>query len=144
MLDVRLQFEGEVIEEQRLLNGARYLSVEGRSEEGEAEAHGGAWTLTLNLEQPKDAENPIEEGDLTLVAPDRTLFAGLESGRAAIVIDEAGDERELFELSFRVSAGEGALHGSRGLIELRAELTGDRLIILATLHLTAPKGGPEL
>jgi hypothetical protein len=135
MPDLVLHFEAQVVEDQRLLNGARYLAIE-----GEAEHEGTPWTLTLSFERPKGADSPIEEGDLTLAAPTGALFAGLESGGTDMVFDEAaGAERDVYELVFRVNGGDDQFQDWQGQIGIRAELDGvDASITVALRAAAAP------
>jgi hypothetical protein len=119
MPDLRITFNAEVVEEQRQLDGSRYVAVEG------ADDSDGAWFLMLTFGQAKSPETELTEGDLTLTGPDGVILAGLESGHADIVNDDAdGDEQEVFDLMLRANGGEGKYAEIEGLIRLRAELLG--------------------
>jgi hypothetical protein len=120
MLQCSLEFDVEVVDEQRHLNGMRYIWIEGCASEG-----AGSWTLALNYGRPKDEESSLEEGDAAITGPNGSIFAGLESGRADIVNDEvSGDERELLSLALRVSGGDGKYAGVTGSALIRGELAG--------------------
>lgn len=128
-VDITLEFEAEIVDEQRLLNGVHSVSIDGRTEH-----EGRSWSLALSFDRAKGVEAVVEEGDLSLNSDDGTLFAGLESGQADIVIDEiAGSEREVFALSFEVSGGEGRFEGATGQVVLRGELEGGRGRMVAAL-----------
>lgn len=115
---MHLQFDAEVVDEQRLLNGTRYVSIEGVTSE---DVDG--WSLTLSYAQPKETDADSEEGDLTLSGPLGTIVAELESGRAGIVIDENdGEEREVVDLSFRVSGGDGSYADGAGEVRVAGTL----------------------
>lgn len=128
-LDTTLEFEAEVVEQQRLLNGAEYLSLQGQGE-------GIPWSLSLSFERPKESGAAMTDGDLTLTAPQGVLFAGLESGRADIVIDEiAGDEQTTLKLSFQIHGGEGDFEDAAGAVALQGEIAGAQASLRLTLSL---------
>jgi hypothetical protein len=120
MSELALTFAAEVVEQQTLLNGTRYLSIE-----GEAESDAGVWAMALNFAVPKEAGAPLDEGDLTLTGPSGSLVAGLESGETAIVMDDPGeDEQQRLDLTFAVSGGEEGFAAVAGTVLLRGLLTG--------------------
>ncbi len=120
MSELTLNFDAEVIEQQTLLNGTRYLSID-----GEAEDEAGTWELALSFAQPKEPGAPLNEGDLTLTGPDGSLVAGLESGETAIVMDDLGeDERQRLDLTLAVNGGEGAFEAAAGTVRVQGLLTG--------------------
>jgi len=128
---VTLVFDTEIVERQRLLDGAEHVWLEGR-----AAGRGDPWILSLNYARPKEPGAAMEEGDLTLEAPDGTLQAALEAGRIDIVVDEvAGDERELLALALRVEDGEGEFQHATGSARVRGEVSGDEGRLELTLEL---------
>jgi hypothetical protein len=115
-----LQFQLEVLEDQRQLNGSRYVSLEGLDEDPS-----GDWTVTLNFGQAKDLT--LEEADLSLAGPRGRIFAGLDLGSADIVTDDVGgDEVEQLDIALLVSGGEGDFADVIGEVHVRAELSADR------------------
>jgi len=127
MPQFNLQFQVEVIEDQRQLNGARYVSLEGP---GDEEAQG--WAIALNYGQSKDAS--LEEADLALTGPNGGIFAGLESGKTDIVTDDvSGDEHEMLELTLRISGGDGDYADAAGEVRLCGDILagGGRITVSA-------------
>ena len=146
-LDASLEIEAEVVEQQRLLNGAEYLTLEGEGvltsplaaedrhalSPGMAESADEAWSFTLSFERRKETGAALTDGDLTLTASLGTLFGELEAGRTGAVVDElAGDERTTLELAFQIRGGEGHFDRSNGVVRVEGEIVGTT----ATLQLT--------
>src|SRR6476660_8900096 len=77
---------GDIIERQSYLNGTRYFLVE-----GECDLAGAVWAWTLSVTLPKESGEAIAEGDLSLIAGERSWFAGVVSGEYAETTDEALD-----------------------------------------------------
>jgi len=126
-----LVFDTEIVERQRLLDGAEHVWLEGR-----AAGPGEPWMISLNYARPKESGAPMEEGDLSLEGPDGNLEAALETGRIEFVVDEvAGDERELLALGLRVQDGEGAFQHATGSARIRGEVSGDEGRLELTLEL---------
>jgi hypothetical protein len=122
MNPAHLQFDVEVLDDQRQLNGTRHVSVAGTSASTPAGEPLG-WSLDLNFVQSKDGS--IEEADLTLSGADGRIFAGLVSGGTDIVTDDiGGDERELLNLILQVDGGDGAHAGDAGEVRLAGDLRG--------------------
>jgi hypothetical protein len=117
--ELSLSFNTELVEEQRLLSGVRYVTLE-----GDSETDFGAWTITLNYGQPKELRGSVDEGDVILAGPGGSLFGGLQSGRTDLVTDDlSGDEKERLDLRFLLNAAEGEHEGAGGSIRIRGELT---------------------
>lgn len=117
---MHLRFDVEVLEDQRQLNGTRYVSLEGAEIPVDGQTASG-WTLALNFAQPKDAS--LDEADLTLSSLEGSVFAGLESGRTDIVNDDiGGDERESIDLTLRIVGGDGGYSEAAGQIRLSGDL----------------------
>ena len=135
MLNLWLDFEAEVTDEQSLLNGRRLLSID-----GESQIDHETWAVSLSFERPKSPAGPIEEGDLTLTGQSGTLVGGLASGRIDIAIDEMqGDERDVFELSFRPLAEDGELEDAEGRIEVTGSLSGAAASLRINLRLNGER-----
>lgn len=104
--------EVEVVEEQRLLNGMRSVTLEGTSPD---------WSLSLTYARPKDSQAGVLEADLTLSGAGGELSAALQHGRADPLLDAVLDvERESIDLWFAFEDGEGCFAGRTGT----ARLTG--------------------
>ena len=128
-----VEFAAEVTDEQRLLSGARLVALE-----GEGVTSGEVWTLVLSFVQPKEAEAPFEEGDLTLSGPAGELFAGLIQGWSKPEFDErSGAEQETLSLRLGIEGGEGAFAGARGTVRLLGALSGGRAELRAEVDLEA-------
>jgi hypothetical protein len=133
-----LSFEAEVVDEQTLLNGTRYVSIEGASE-----SDAGSWTLALNFAEPKESGAALDEGDLVLSGPEGSIVAGLESGETAIVMDDSGeDEQRRLDLSLAVTDGEGGYAGATGEVRLCGVLVGGSGHLDATLSLATEPEAP--
>jgi hypothetical protein len=116
--ELRLSFNAELVEEQRLLSGVRHVTLE-----GDSETELGAWTITLNYSQPKELRGSVDEGDVILAGPGGSLFGGLQSGRTDLVTDDlSADEQERLDLEFLLDAAEGEHEGAGGRIRIRGEL----------------------
>ena len=114
-----------------MLNGMRYLSLEGRAEDDES-----GWTLSLSFGRPKEPEAGVEEAELTLSSADGDLVGVFEQGRFDPVIDElTSAERERLDLSFHLDGGEGAFAGVAGRVHLYGELSGEEGALHAELDL---------
>lgn len=135
----RFDFDADVTEEQRLLNGTRYLSLEGETA-GEDEV----WLLSLNFGQPKEPGAPISEGDLTLSGPDGEFFASVFEGHIELEVDEvSGAEREALSLNLRIEGGEDAFDGAQGTVRLAGALSGGRAELRAEIAITKPGEEPD-
>lgn len=120
MPELRITFNAEIVDEQRQLDGARYVALEGVDESG-------AWFLSLTYGYPKGQESALAEADMTLTGPSGTILAGLESGRTDIVNDDVGGgELETVDVLLQASAGEGEYDGFVGVLRLRCELVGSQ------------------
>jgi hypothetical protein len=126
-----LLFEAEIVEKQRLLDGAEQVWLEGR-----ADLSAGTWLLSMSYVRPKEAESALDEGDLALDAGSGTIQAALESGHVGAITDDvAGDERDVLKLVFRVEDGDGDFEGSQGLIRVEGAVSGAMARFEATLEL---------
>ncbi len=77
---------GEIVEKQSYLNGTRYFLIEGLASDDGTE-----WNWTLALTLPKEAGEPVVEGDLSLTTEARSWFADIVSGNHSEHLDEAID-----------------------------------------------------
>ena len=116
---IALTFNVDVVERQRLLDGAEHVWLEGA-----APADGGDWMLSLNYARPKESGFAVDEADLTLETPAGAIQAGLESGRVEVTVDDvAGDEQEQLALEFHVEAGDGEFLQVTGTARIRGEVS---------------------
>jgi len=102
-----IELEGAVVDEQTFLDGTREFTVDAaESTAGDATP----WQLTLTFRWPKEAEDALDEGDLTLTGPDdAAIYATLRAGAVAPRLDEdTGDELVRLDLAFEAGAAEGA------------------------------------
>jgi hypothetical protein len=108
--ETRIRFAIEITEDQRQLNGTRYVGLEGASQEGHEPI---PWTLSLNFAQSIDGS--IEEGDLSITSKRGSIYAEIESGSCDSVPDEtSGDERNELGLSTKIEGGDGEFAGLEG------------------------------
>jgi hypothetical protein len=128
-----LAFEGAVVDQQTFLDGTREFTVDAASEASD----GAPWELTLTFRWPKEEDAQLNEGDLTLTAPDGgALYATLRSGTAESVIDDETDaEVTQVDLRFGVGSGEGAYAGAAGEVRLFGTLAGEEARLAATVML---------
>ncbi len=88
---IELHAHGDIVEGQSYLNGTRYLLIEGIGSDG-AGAHGvEQWEWTLAVTIAKESGAPIDEGDLALVAADRSWYADITGGAYTEMVDEETD-----------------------------------------------------
>ncbi len=120
---------GEIVEKQSYLNGTRYFLIEGL-----ASGAGSEWNWTLALTLPKEAGEPIVEGDLSLTTESRFWFADIISGSQIERIDEATDA-PITAVTIQLSRREEdecteRWTGAAGALELRLDACDLRL----TMH----------
>jgi hypothetical protein len=121
----------EVTEEQRLLNGARYLTLE-----GESSGQGEAWSAVLNFGQPKEPGAPLLEADLNLSRGDAEVFASLVEGRVEPAAEDlSGADGESVELLLRIEGGEGGFSSALGSIRLAGMLSAGRAALRADVDI---------
>jgi hypothetical protein len=114
---------GEVSERGELLDGSLQLALEGSCELADVE-----WIVSMTLAWPlaEAGEVPLAEGDLSLDAPERGLFAVLDEG---VVVSDPDTGAAQVTASFLVDAtdgetapaGEAAVAGVECSIEVDVE-----------------------
>ncbi len=128
-----IEFTGEVVDEQALLDGTRELTVEAAGSVADADAD---WQLSLSFRWPKEMEADLEEGELSLTTDDAAVYATLREGTVTEVLDEdTADEVVRLALTFEVSSGEGKLSGAAGTVGLSGEIVGTQIRLAALLDL---------
>ena len=126
----RLVSTGEVMDRQSYLNGSRYFMAA-----GEADLEGTRWEWSLSATVPKEANQPLVEGDVILSTPDRTWIADLAEGSHHETIDDATDG-PVIELTMRLTLYEGNLtSGARLNATGVARVTSDTCEISLELDL---------
>ena len=117
-----LTFEGSVVDSAAYLDGTREFVIEAESSDGTAEP----WRLTVSFRWPKEHDTPLNEGDLTLSAPDGgEIVAGLQSGTAGEELDEdTGGESIQLALVYCAMSGEGSL-ADVTIVSVTGVLTGE-------------------
>lgn len=114
-MHLALEFVGEIVERQELLNGTESVTVDATSGDGE-------WTLNATVSWNLGILDFAGEGDVTLVRPDgRELYGTLIHARPARA--EAVDW--IIEARFDVDGGSAAWSGASGSITARFELRAD-------------------
>jgi len=120
----QLEFECELTEEQALLDGTREVLIEGAAQVDDDPV---PWLLSLGCRRPKEDAKPLDEGDLSLTAPDgAVLFATLDTGTITEAFsDEVADTATVLNLRFNVSSGEGRYTTALGNVVVRGVLAGN-------------------
>ena len=128
-----IEFTGEVVDEQALLDGTRELTIEAASTAAHADAD---WQLSLSFRWPKEMETELEEGELSLTGDGAAVYATLRDGTVAEVFDEdTADEIVRLALTFQVSSGEGELSSAAGTVALSGEVVGTQVRLAVRLDL---------
>ena len=113
-MDLELEFTGDVVERQELLNGTETVTVEGVTADG-------TWTLTSSFSWNLGLVDFPGEGDITLTAANGDeLFASLTS--AAVRETDAG---HAFDLRFEFDGGSGRFGAAAGTADASGMLVGD-------------------
>jgi hypothetical protein len=132
-MELILDFSGDVIERQELLNGTEWVTVEGASPDGWALVTGFSWNLGM-LEQRG-------EGDLTLARHGGDeIFATLTRAdvSADVSADDGGVSARAFALSYDVDGGAGAFDGASGSASAAGMLTANSFTGRWRVSLTLP------
>jgi hypothetical protein len=79
-------FRGDVLERQSFLNGTRSYTIAGEGTLGEQ-----AWSFSLALTLPREAGEPLSEGDLALEIAGLSWDADVADGTYEEVADDASD-----------------------------------------------------
>ena len=129
---LRLDFEGEVSQNQEMLDGTRQLVLEGRADDDDHVS----WSITVTLAWTMGDEAEIEEGDLTLSRDDGAeLYAGLRAGRyrerGLVGVEGAAAG---FDAAFAIDGGEGEFASSAGRVRLRGTFTEQRFAATADVR----------
>lgn len=116
-MEIEIEFTGEIVERQELLNGTETVSLEGASSDGRWRMSG---LVTWNIGLVSNAG----EGDITLTRDDGAeLFATLVRGDVRETREddaaEAGAAHSM-HLEYEIDGGGGAFDGATG----RCEATG--------------------
>ena len=117
-----LTFEGSIVDSAAYLDGTREFVIEAESPDETGEP----WHLTVSFRWPKEHDTPLNEGGLTLSAPDGgELVAVLQSGTAVEELEEdTGGESIQLALVFRAMSGEGSLADAT-IASVTGALTGE-------------------
>ena len=112
MAEIEIEFEGEIVERQELLNGTETVSLEGVSDDG-------AWTMSGLLTWNIGLVSNTGEGDVTLArtSDGAEIFATLLRGdviETTLSGDEAADHT--FLLEYEIDGGNDALMSASGQI----------------------------
>ncbi len=118
-MDQSIEFTGEVVERQELLNGTETITIEGADAAVE-------WALVGALSWNLGLVDYAGEGDLTLTRADGAeIFATL----VRAVVLEAGDGIEdadhTFRLTYEIDGGAGAFLDATGTASAQGALAGD-------------------
>lgn len=120
MIDVEIEFAGEVVERQELLNGTETVSLEGVSADRR-------WTISGLLTWNIGLVSNAGEGDITLTRDDgaevfATVLRGDVSETAA---SEDGDGADhAFGVEYEIDGGSGAFASARGTCDAAGQLGG--------------------
>lgn len=83
----KLHLTGDVIERQSYLNGTRYFLIEAIESNPRVEA-GGPWTCTMAITLPKEAGEPVTEGDFSLQRDGEMWYGDVAGGAFSELIDD--------------------------------------------------------
>ncbi len=123
-MEITIEFAGEIVERQELLNGTETVSLEGRSDDG-------AWTMSGLLTWNIGLVSNTGEGDITIVRDDGAeIFATLI--RADVAEAGSGDEGDAadhtMQLAYEIDGGSGAFESAEG------QITASGVLAASTFH----------
>ena len=120
-----IQFRGDVVERQELLNGTETVTIDGSSVDS---ASGDGWTIVCSFSWNLGILEHPSEGDLTLSdGMGNELFCSLATTRV-----RETDLGHAFDLGFEIDGGAGRFADAAGEVALAGTLTGDEFA--STLH----------
>ena len=121
-MEIEIEFVGEIVERQELLNGTETVSLEGASPDGR-------WTISGLVTWNIGLVSNTGEGDITLCRDDgAALFGTLVRGDVAEISAGDGDAQadHAMRLEYDMDGGGGAFEGATGSCLALGTLSGDR------------------
>ena len=105
---IEIEFTGDVVEWQELLNGSCTAAIEGASADG-------AWTLVGGVTWNIGLRESTGEGDLTLTASGGDeLFGTLVAGDVSEIEGAVGDADHTMRLRYDIDGGSGRYESATG------------------------------
>lgn len=126
-----IDFTGDVVERQELLNGTQSIDIEGVDPAG-------GWTLAGSFSWNLGLVDHTGEGDLALSRPGGAeIYATLIRASVASA-DDSADADFSFTLDYDIDGGTGEFADTRGTARAQGELAGETFHGTWTLELSIP------
>jgi hypothetical protein len=131
-MELRLEFSGDVVERQELLNGTQSVSIEGSDTSG-------AWSLGGDFGWNRGLIDHHDDGQLALSRDDGAeIFAEIVQTDVTRPgdVDLVADHR--FRIKYEIDDGSGAFEGASGSAHADGVLAGDTFRGVWTLEIRLP------
>lgn len=122
---ISIEFSGDIVERQELLNGSVTVTFEATSEDG-------TWTLSGSLTWNRGLEAGSEEGDLSLAGPEGELFASL--AEATVVPSEDAESAYRVTATYEADGGSGRFAEADARLALEGTLGAE--LVMARLSIS--------
>ena len=110
-MDIAIDFAGEIVERQELLNGTETVSLEGESADGH-------WAMLALVTWNIGLVSNVGEGDITLSRDDGAeIFGALVRGDLAEASGDDGAADHAMRLEYEIDGGSGVFEGATGVCE---------------------------
>jgi hypothetical protein len=119
-MELRIEFSGDVVERQELLNGTQTITIEGASADGK-------WTLVGSLSWNRGLVDFSGEGDLTLVCDGGDEMYGTP---VRVLVEDADDDDDVdhhMQIQYEIDGGTGVYAAASGTARAEALLAGEQL-----------------
>ncbi len=134
-MELRIEFVGDIVERQELLNGTQMVTLEGESADG-------AWSLVGDISWNVGLVDFSGEGDITLSRDDGTeLLATLVSAIVTEIGDtELQDADHQLHATYEIDGGSGDFEAAVGSVAADGVLAGGTFRVTLTISLRAAAG----
>lgn len=119
-MEIEIEFAGEIVERQELLNGTETVSLEGQSDDGR-------WTMSGLLTWNIGLVSNAGEGDITLARDDGAeVFATVMRGDVSETTpgDDGDAADHAFRVEYEIDGGSGAFASASGTCDASGGLAG--------------------
>jgi hypothetical protein len=117
-MELRIEFSGDVVERQELLNGTQTITIEGASADGEC-------SIVGSLSWNRGLVDFSGEGDLTLVRDGGDELYGTP---VRVLVEDAGDDFDHhMQIQYEIDGGTGDYADATGTARAEAVLAGEQM-----------------
>lgn len=129
-MDLSIEFTGDIVERQELLNGTQIVTLSGESADGE-------WQLVGELAWNVGLVDFSGEGDITLSREDGAELLGTLIAAAVTEIGESDLEVDhRIHIDYEIDGGSGEFESAIGAMRASGELAGDIFRLAFTISAT--------